>query len=131
MKATSKWFKTFIWRTLISLLNFAVVRDAAGHPRPQFDWVDPIVMKSTKPLSVIRSEGGMLMRQFVTCLTVLVALASFAGQASAVTISFEEFNVGDGLSEVNAVTAPLGITFDAAFPATFEVVLDPGTPATR
>ena len=49
-------------------------------------------------------------------------------QAKAMTIDFESFNVGDGLSQVNAITTPLGITFHAAVPSTFQVVQDPSDP---
>ncbi|MCG8450324.1 MAG: hypothetical protein MI725_12205 [Pirellulales bacterium] len=49
-----------------------------------------------------------------------------SGESYGVTVDFEQFNVGDDLTTVNAALAPLGVTFDAAFPTSFEVVLDPG-----
>jgi hypothetical protein len=56
----------------------------------------------------------------------ILASAAFSGAAHSETIDFEQFNVGDDLATVNAGIAALGVTFDAAFPETFEVVLDPG-----
>lgn len=44
-----------------------------------------------------------------------------SARAETITLTFEEFDVGDTLADVNAVTAPLGVTFDAILPGTFHV----------
>ena len=56
----------------------------------------------------------------------ILASTVFSGAAHGETIDFEQFNVGDDLATVNAGIASSGVAFDAAFPETFEVVLDPG-----
>ena len=63
------------------------------------------------------------MRQlrFTLAAPVITALVTGSLSAAPITLDFEQFDVGDGLAEVNAVTAPLGITFDAANPASFAV----------
>ena len=59
----------------------------------------------------------------------LLLAAALASPAGAVTIDFESLNLGDGLSEINALTVPLGATFDGVTPADPpEVVVDPGDP---
>lgn len=55
-----------------------------------------------------------------------LALSAWSNPTYGVVIDFEQFDVGDDLATVNAALSPLGITFDATFPLTFEVVLDPG-----
>jgi hypothetical protein len=54
-------------------------------------------------------------------------LALFVGaplRASAVIISADQFAIGDGLAQVNALAAPLGIDFDAFHANSFHVALD-------
>jgi len=65
------------------------------------------------------------MKKQLIVIGILVS-AAFSGGAHGETIDFEQFNVGDDLATVNAGIAALGVAFDAAFPETFEVVLDPG-----
>ncbi len=63
---------------------------------------------------------------FSLCVAACPALATVSDAALGVIVDFEQFDVGDDLATVNAGLAPLGITFDAAFPSTFEVVLEAG-----
>jgi hypothetical protein len=65
------------------------------------------------------------MKKQLIVIGILVS-AAFSGGAHGETIDFEQFNVGDDLATVNAGIAASGVAFDAAYPETFEVVLDPG-----
>jgi hypothetical protein len=47
------------------------------------------------------------------------------GEAEAGSIDFQAFNVNDLLATVNAGVAGLGVSFDAVFPSSFVVALDP------
>lgn len=68
------------------------------------------------------------MRSFQASVTAAVLVAASAHRAGAETVTFESFGIGDGLAQVNAATAPLGFTFDAANPSSFQVVQHPGDP---
>ena len=51
-----------------------------------------------------------------------VCLYLFIGQANATIINFNDFNAGDGLTQVNAVTTPLGAIFSASSLGPFQIV---------
>lgn len=55
------------------------------------------------------------------------ALITHAGPSPAATVlvDFESFQIGDGLSTVNAFTVPLGATFIPVYPNQFSVITDP------
>ena len=55
---------------------------------------------------------------------VLSLAAGFAAPVSAVLIDFESLVIGNGLAEINAVTVPLGATFDGANVATPPVIVE-------
>jgi hypothetical protein len=84
-------------------------------------WVSKYFFFDTTPIT----WGNCPMKKQLLVIGILASTV-FSGAAHGETIDFEQFNVGDDLATVNAGIASSGVAFDAAFPETFEVVLDPG-----